>query len=504
MPIKFDVTQEHIESYPNFCIVTGVFNDSYLFPSTIQIDKMSQGYISSLLKRNNFNGSINQHLLLYDAPYFFNKLILLIGCGKKNEFKSQSYNTVIHYIINFCKKSSITKILLLLSELNIDGYDNYWKIRNSITLCNNECYIFNKFKNINDVTKKNITYEIISYIDKLDNNFQYCKQAVKDGLAIAKGLNIAKNLGNMPSNYCTPNYLSNKVQELSNYNTDLDIEIINELQLKTIGMHAYLAVGSGSIYPAVMPIIKYQKNPKGPNTNPIILIGKGVTFDSGGISIKPSDKMDEMKYDMCGAAAVYAIMSIVSELQLPLNIIGILAVSENMISSKSLKPGDILTTLSGQTIEILNTDAEGRLLLCDVLTYVERYNPEIVIDIATLTGACVIALGNHYSGLMSNDNNLSNNLIFASKQTRDYIWRLPLDENFEKQLESSCADIANVGGRSGGAITAACFLKKFAHKYKWMHLDIAGSAWISKNCVKSSTGRPVELLTQFLINISKI
>lgn len=505
--MKFKFTNNNnliLES--NYCIVTGIFEDSCLFPSTEYINKVSQGYILSLLKRKMFSGLIDRHIILYDAPYFLNKQILIIGCGKKNEFSSDRYKEVITKIIKLCKIESISKVLLLLSELDIHGYSNYWKIRDTIALFNKETYTFNKFKT-NTIKLSNVLNEILIYMKNTANTTDL-ERAISDGLIISRGVNIARDLGNMPANYCTPLYLSDKVRMLPDKFSNLDVEILEELHLREIGMNAYLSVGQGSSYSPVMPIIKYNNyiptlGCSDTVSNPIVLIGKGLTFDSGGISIKPSEHMDEMKYDMCGAAAVYAIMCIVAELKLPLNIIGILAVSENMINDKSFRPGDIVTTLSGQTVEILNTDAEGRLVLCDILTYVKKYNPSIVIDIATLTGACVVALGSDFSGLMSNNDSLADDLIYASKQTGDYVWRLPLNKIFDKGLHSSCADMTNIGDKyGGGAIIAACFLNKFVHQYKWGHLDIAGTAWYTHSRDKSSTGRPVELLSQFLINQS--
>lgn len=499
--IRFSVTHNHLEFIDDTCIVTGMFEGSCFFPSTEIINEISQGYISSLLQRNSFGGLLGQSLFLYDAPYFLNKPILLIGCGKKNEFNDDNYRKAVSQTIKFCKEFFISKILLLLSELNIVGYDSYWKVRHTMTLFNRELYVFNKFKShVNQL--KYVLNDVMVYVSNSEES-ECCNRAINDGVVIAKGVNLARDLGNMPANYCTPEFLSHKVRDLPNNFNNFSVEILDESAIKDVGMQAYLSVGKGSDYPAVMPIIKYQNHPKGLDVDPIVLIGKGLTFDSGGISIKPADKMDEMKYDMCGSAVVYAVMCIAAELNLPLNIIGILAISENMVNGSALRPGDIIHTLSGQTVEVINTDAEGRLVLCDVLTYVARFNPKIVIDVATLTGACVVALGNFFSGLLSNDETLVNDLLFASEKTQDYIWQLPLYKEFEEQLKSSCADMTNVGCRSGGVITAACFLNKFVNnKYSWAHLDIAGTAWYSKGKAKSSTGRPVELLAQFLINKS--
>ncbi|WP_025474544.1 leucyl aminopeptidase, partial [Yersinia pestis] len=325
------------------------------------------------------------------------------------------------------------------------------------------------------------------------------ERAIQHGLAIASGIKAAKDLGNMPPNICNAAYLASQARQLADaFSTNTVTRVIGEQQMKELGMHAYLAVGHGSQNESLMSVIEYKGNPN-KDAKPIVLVGKGLTFDSGGISIKPAEGMDEMKYDMCGAATVYGVMRVVAELQLPLNVVGVLAGCENMPGGRAYRPGDILTTMSGQTVEVLNTDAEGRLVLCDALTYVERFEPELVIDIATLTGACVVALGNHLTGLMSNHNPLAHELIGASEQAGDRAWRLPLGEEYYEQLDSNFADMANIGGRAGGAITAGCFLSRFTRKYSWAHLDIAGTAWRSgKN--KGATGRPVALLSQFLLN----
>lgn len=500
--MKFSISKEDLTLRENTCIVSGIFEDSHLFPTTKKINEISKGYINILQKNNILNGKIKETLLLYDIPDMPNQKILLIGCGKKYNFDENFYRKILYITIKALKTVSANKILFFLNELDIIGYSVYWKIRHTIEIINNKLYTFNKFK-----SEKNSPFysfnEIVLYVER-KNKLEFYKQAIKDGQIISDNIKIAKDLGNMPPNICTPEYLINETKKLSNNIYNVDIEILNSLKIKELGMNAYLAVGQGSCYPPAMSIIKYQGHPNGSNIQPIVLIGKGLTFDSGGISIKKSDNMDEMKYDMCGASVVYAVMRAAIALNLPLNIIGILAVCENMISHSSLRPGDILTSLSGKTIEVLNTDAEGRLVLCDVLTYVERYNPAFVIDIATLTGACVIALGHHFTGLMSNNEHLSNELILAAKQSLDYVWRLPLNDVFHKQLDSTCADMTNVGGKGeGSVITAGCFLSKFTKKYSWAHLDIAGTAWISNNKNKSATGRPLSLLIQFLINISQ-
>jgi leucyl aminopeptidase len=300
----------------------------------------------------------------------------------------------------------------------------------------------------------------------------------------------------MPPNICNPAYLASQARRLADAFDNITTKVIGEQEMAELGMNSYLAVARGSDNEAMMAIIEYKGNA---DAKPIVLVGKGLTFDSGGISIKPAEGMDEMKYDMGGAASVLGTMHALAQLQLPINVIGVLAGCENMPGGNAYRPGDILTSMSGQTIEVLNTDAEGRLVLCDALTYVDRYDPETVIDVATLTGACIIALGHHTTGLLANHNPLAHELLNASEQAGDRAWRLPLFDEYQEQLESPFADMANIGGRPAGTITAAAFLSRFTKKYNWAHLDIAGTAWKSGKD-KGSTGRPVPLLTQFLLN----
>ncbi|MFA7259471.1 MAG: leucyl aminopeptidase, partial [Aeromonas bestiarum] len=307
---------------------------------------------------------------------------------------------------------------------------------------------------------------------------------------------VCRDVANMPPNVCNPAYLASQARRLADAFDNITTKVIGEQEMAELGMNSYLAVARGSENEAMMAIIEYKGNA---DAKPIVLVGKGLTFDSGGISIKPAEGMDEMKYDMGGAASVLGTMHALAQLQLPINVIGVLAGCENMPGGNAYRPGDILTSMSGQTIEVLNTDAEGRLVLCDALTYVDRYDPETVIDVATLTGACIIALGHHTTGLLANHNPLAHELLNASEQAGDRAWRLPLFDEYQEQLESPFADMTNLGGRPAGTITAAAFLSRFTKKYNWAHLDIAGTAWKSGKD-KGSTGRPVPLLTQFLLN----
>lgn len=328
-------------------------------------------------------------------------------------------------------------------------------------------------------------------VDKLDAVW---RNGLQRGKSIGEGINTARHLGNLPGNICTPTYLADRARALAG--GKLTVAVLEEKQIAKLGMGAFMSVAAGSDQPAKFIVMEYRGGAA--NSAPVVLVGKGITFDTGGISIKPGPAMDEMKFDMCGAASVLGVMTTLKQLQPRQNVVGIIAATENMPSGKATKPGDVVTSMSGQTIEILNTDAEGRLVLCDALTYVERFKPKAVIDIATLTGACVIALGNHASGLYANDQALADELLAAGQAAQDRAWQMPLWDDYQKALDSNFADMANVGGREGGSITAACFLSRYTKNYKWAHLDIAGTAWLGGGA-KGATGRPVGLLLQYLL-----
>jgi leucyl aminopeptidase len=320
-------------------------------------------------------------------------------------------------------------------------------------------------------------------------------RGARHGDAIVSGMSLAKDLGNLPPNVCTPSYIARAAQKLSREHKNLHTRVLNETEMKRLGMHSLLSVTAGTKEPAKLIVMQYKGKA---GKRPIVLVGKGVTFDAGGISLKPGPGMDEMKFDMCGAAGVIGTMAAVAKLQLPINLIVVVPTVENMPSGKATRPGDIVKSMSGQTIEVLNTDAEGRLILCDALTYSRRFKPDAIIDVATLTGACVVALGHHRTAVMSNNDDLSSTIVAAGVSSDDRGWPMPLGEEWADQLKSNFADMANVGGRDGGAITAACFLSKFTDGMNWAHLDIAGTAWKSGK-EKGATGRPVPMLTEFLL-----
>lgn len=494
--MEFSVKSGSPEKQRSACIVVGVFEPRRLSPIAEQLDKISDGYISALLRRGELEGKAGQTLLLHHVPNILSERILLIGCGKERELDERQYKQVIQKTINTLNDTGSMEAVCFLTELHVKGRNTYWKVRQAVETSKEALYCFDQLKSNKTEPRRPLRKLVFNVPTRRE--LTSGERAIQHGLAVAAGVKAAKDLSNMPPNICNAAYLASQARQLADAWSKITTRVIGEQQMKELGMNAYLAVGAGSQNESLMSVIEYKGHPD-PEARPIVLVGKGLTFDSGGISIKPAEAMDEMKYDMCGAASVYGVMRMVAELDLPLNVVGVLAGCENMPDGRSMRPGDILTTMSGQTVEVLNTDAEGRLVLCDALTYVERFEPEVVIDVATLTGACVIALGHHVSGLLSNHNPLAHELIGASEQSGDRAWRLPMTDEYQEQLESNFADMANIGGRPGGAITAACFLARFARKYNWAHLDIAGTAWRSGKA-KGATGRPVPMLSQFLLN----
>lgn len=494
--MKFLIKNDHLDKEETDCIIVNVFESYKLSSSANYLDECSKGYIRSFIKLGDIKGQVGEILVLYDVPNIFSKRILLVGCGKKEIITRSVLKKIFKKTIKMIKKISVKNVIYSFTDLNLNVKNNiYWIVRCGILSIQQSLY---KIVKINNSNQKNINLELIKFNFFEKKDVLIAETALKHALAINLGITSAKNISNLPPNICDPLYLSNEAKKLVlKYPKNITVEIIGIEEMKKLGMNAYLSVSQGSKNKPFMSVIKYSGDNIISNKT-IAFVGKGLTFDSGGISIKPAMNMHEMKYDMCGAAAVYGILIMAAELCLPLTIIGILSGCENMPGGHAYRPGDVLTTMSGKTVEILNTDAEGRLVLCDSLTYVERFSPNIVIDIATLTGACVTALGESVSGLFTNNEDLSNELYCASKETNDKIWRLPLFQEYEKDLYSSIADLSNTGKGKAGAITAAYFLSYFTKKYSWAHLDIAGTAWKSNN--KGATGRPVELLSQFLLN----
>ncbi|QLB12758.1 aminopeptidase A [Bisgaardia hudsonensis] len=479
-------------------IVVAIFENGTLSKNAQILDDLTDGAITKLVQSNEVKGIQGEILTLRHLPNYTAQRVFVVGCGKKSEITERQYKILMAKLIAEVKKTQTVELVNYLTEIEIKDRDLSWNIRFAIEMIEESLYRFDTCK-----SKKSDESAVLNSVifDIEEKQQSQAEQAIKQAQSIALGVSLAKDVANLPPNICTPVYLAEQAKALAKKSPLIKTTIIGEKQMAELGMTSYLAVSQGSCHEAQMSIIEYRNHPN-PNAKPIVLVGKGLTFDAGGISLKPGEGMDEMKYDMCGAASVYGVMNAIAELQLPLNIIGILAGCENLPDGNAYRPGDIITTMKGLTVEVLNTDAEGRLVLCDALTYVERFDPELVVDIATLTGACVVALGAHNSGLISSDETLAEDLLVASKETTDKAWRLPLSEEYQEQLKSNFADLANIGGRWGGAITAGAFLANFTDKYRWAHLDIAGTAW-KQGAEKGATGRPVSLLTQFLINQAK-
>lgn len=476
------------------CLVLGVFSRRQLTPLAQQIDKASKGHLSRLLKRGDMDGNAGQQLMVYDTPGVAAERLLLVGLGQPRDLTVKQYATVLSGGIKLLNKSHPTEALWGLCEVEISGQSPYQIIRETILGADEALYDYSLTKS--ELKKPPRPLKRLGLFVHDRRQLKAARKALNHAQAITHGINLAKDLGNLPGNICTPGYLADEARKLGRGNPKLKIQILQEKQMEKLGMGALLSVARGSRQPAKLIVMEYQGGK--PAAKPVVLVGKGLTFDAGGISLKPAPAMDEMKYDMCGGASVLGTFKACLEMALPINLVGVIPASENLPDGEANKPGDIVTSLSGQTIEVLNTDAEGRLILCDALTYSERFKPAAVIDIATLTGACIVALGDQASGLMANNEALAEELLAAGTHSGDRVWQLPLWDEYQEQLKSNFADMANIGSKGAGTITAACFLSRYTKKYKWAHLDIAGTAWRS-GAEKGATGRPVPLLSQFLL-----
>ncbi|WP_144395454.1 leucyl aminopeptidase [Pleionea sediminis] len=493
--MEFHVKSGSPEKQRSACVVIGVFEPRKLSPVGEHLDQVSDGYISNILRRGDLEGKAGQVLLLHNVPNTLCDRVLLIGCGKEREFSETQYKRIISKAISTLNDTGSMEAVCFLSELNVKGRDTHWKVKHAVEATQSSLYTFDQLKSKTDTARRPLRKLVFNVTTRRDLTLG--EQAICEGLAVSEGIKLAKDLANMPPNICHPTYLAEQAEKIASDFEKVTYSALEEADMIELGMGAFMAVAQGSEQPAKLIILEYKGGEEG--ESPVTLVGKGLTFDSGGISIKPSEAMDEMKYDMGGAASVFGAFLAVAKLDLPINLVMAVAAAENMPDGRACRPGDVVTSMSGQTIEILNTDAEGRLVLCDTLTYVEKFNPDVVIDVATLTGACVIALGAHASGLLSNHNPLAHDLLNAGETADDRAWRLPLWDEYQEQLNTNFADMANIGGRPAGTITAACFLSRYAKKYQWAHLDIAGTAWKGGKD-KGATGRPVSMLTQYIID----
>ncbi|MBT5226700.1 MAG: leucyl aminopeptidase [Proteobacteria bacterium] len=478
------------------CLVVAVREGAQQPPSTRKIERASKGLIKSLMASGDIDGRPGNVLLVPFPSGIQAKRLLLVGVGDKPDIDDLA-SAALAAARQLCSTQSVSAVVTL-TEVAVTGTDATTRARVISQAIQEASYRFNQLKTSKgkEAARRQCTVNRVSLLASSGKNDTAMRTGIQEACAIANGVALAKDLSNLPGNLCTPSYLANQARKLGKSHK-LKVNVLDEAKMKALGMGALLSVSRGSREPARLIVMEHQGGQR--SDKPVVLVGKGLTFDAGGISLKPAAAMDEMKYDMCGGASVFGAMVAASELKLKLNVIGIVPSSENLPDGAANKPGDIVTSMSGKTIEILNTDAEGRLILCDALTYAERYKPAAIIDIATLTGACVVALGHPATGLFSPDDKLAEELLACGESARDRAWRMPIWDEYQKQLNSPFADIANIGGRTAGAVTAACFLSRFTKNMAWAHLDIAGTAWHS-GANKGATGRPVSMLTRFLIN----
>ncbi len=492
--MEFSIKSGGPERAGGGCSVIGVFEPRKLSAAGTALDRAAKGYLTGILKGGDMQGKLGSTLLLHGVPNVASERVLLVGLGREADFRDKQYREAVAAALRTLNATGAVEATLHLTEIGAVKRDIAWRVAQAVTVAREAGYRFDRMKSRHDDAQPALRRLTLGVGDK--SALRRAGLGLERGLAVAHGMSLAKDLGNLPANVCTPAYLAGQARELARHYR-MKVQVLERSDMEKLGMGALLSVARGSREPPKLITLEYRAGAK--DRKPVVLVGKGVTFDTGGISLKPAPEMDEMKFDMCGAASVLGTLKAAAEMKLPLNIVGIIPTTENMPGGSATKPGDIVTTMSGQTVEILNTDAEGRLILCDALSYAERFKPQTVIDIATLTGACVIALGHVVSGMFTNDDALAKELLAAGDTAYDRVWQLPLYDDYQEQLKSNFADFANIGGRPAGAVTAACYLARFTKKFKWAHLDIAGTAWKSGKD-KGATGRPVPLLAQFLIN----
>jgi leucyl aminopeptidase len=477
------------EAVKTDCVAVGVYDGGELSAAARRIDGASKGALRAAIRSGDATGKAGSTLMLRELAGVAAARVLLVGLGKKDEFKTKTYLDAVRAAVKNAGAGA-TEVTLAAEDWHVADRDVRWQARLLVITARETAFRSDELKSKKDDNGK-LPKKVALLLSRREAD---AERGLAEGTAIANGMELTKRLGNLPGNICTPTYLADQARQLGR-EWKLGIDVHDRRAIERLKMGSFLSVAKGSAQEPRLIVFKYNGGGK---QAPIALVGKGITFDSGGISLKPGANMDEMKFDMCGAATVFGTLRAAAELKLKINLVGVVVACENMPSSTASKPGDIVTSMSGQTVEVLNTDAEGRLILNDALTFVARFKPATVIDIATLTGACVIALGAVNSGLFTEDEELARALISAGRTMNDYAWRLPLDEEYQEQLKSNFADMANIGTPGAGAVVAACFLQRFAKDYNWAHLDIAGTAW-KTGPQKGATGRPVPLLSQYLI-----
>jgi leucyl aminopeptidase len=475
------------------CLVLPVAEGGKLGATAARIDQATGGQLARLLGSEHFSGAPGKSVLLHQPAGVAAGRLLVLGCGKADTADAVAFRRMVTHALGAVQGTGAADLVFLLDDVATKDRDRNWQAQQLGLLAGAAGYRYT-----HTLSKPEPGSRLRKVVlGASARPAAATVRALAEGRAMAAGANLARELGNLPANICTPSYLAAKARALATQHPRLHCKVLDEKKMAELKMGALLSVSAGSKEPARLIVLEYRGGARG--ARPHVLVGKGITFDSGGISIKPGAGMDEMKFDMCGAASVLGTMSAIAELKPRLNVVGIVAACENLPSGSATRPGDVVKSMAGITIEVLNTDAEGRLILCDALTYAERFEPQSLIDIATLTGACVVALGKHASGLFSNNDALAAELLAAGSHTHDRAWQMPLWDDYQEQLKSNFADVANIGGPGAGSVTAACFLSRFTKKQRWAHLDIAGSAW-EQGAAKGATGRPVALLTRYLLD----
>ena len=491
--MEFVVKGGSLEKQRTGCIVVGVYEGGKLSPAAMELDTASGHALDEALSRGDLEGELGSVLLLSRIPSFVaSERVLLVGLGPEHEFVESSYHTALCAATRTLRTTGAAEATLCLNELPVNGRSGAWKIEQAVLAVNDGMYRFDKLKSEPPRQKHALKRVVFHIADR--SQASAAEAAIDRAAAIAEGITLAKDLGNLPGNVCTPTYLAEQARELGSRH-GFDVKILDQRDIEELRMNAFLAVAGGSRQPPKLIIMEYRGGTR--EALPVVLVGKGITFDTGGVNIKSYAEMEQMKFDMCGAASVFGALHAAALMKLPLNVVGIVPAAENMPDGNAIKPGDVVTTMSGQTVEILDTDSEGRLVLSDALTYAEKYKPAVLVDVATLTGAIVSALGEIATGVFSNSDALVREMLEAGDSAWDRAWHMPLWHEYQDTFKSSIADFANVGPHGDCAITAACFLSRFTKRYPWVHLDISGTASKSGED-KGATGRPVALLAHFL------
>jgi leucyl aminopeptidase len=476
------------------CIAAGVFEDGKLGTEGAALDKATGGRLKAVIGRGDFSGRSGETLLMSEAGLKSTRVIL-VGLGAERSYNRKVWRRSCSAALTAAARTRIRSVALALERPAAKDLDDYYLGRCVAEITGTVLYRTNDLKTGKKPPAAAITQVLAGPVRA--TGMAQAKQGLEHGWALAQATSLQRDLGNLPPNICTPSYLADRARGLAKRYASVKVKVLDEAAIRREKMGCFLAVTQGSAEPPRFIVLDYQ-GPRASRSAPLVLVGKGITFDTGGISLKDPGAMDEMKFDMMGAASVIGAIAFLAEAKLPIRVVGLVAACENMPDGRAIKPGDIVTSASGQTVEILNTDAEGRLILCDALNYARRFDPSAVVDMATLTGACVIALGAHHTGVMGNDDSLVGELVAAGVRADDRAWQLPLTEEYAEQLKTNFADMANIGGREGGAITAAAFLGKFTQGLAWAHMDIAGTAY-QGGAQKGATGRPMPLLTDFLV-----